>query len=159
MYYWTRDDGQTIDEAFETAIRTVPYFVEPQGEAVCWAHDSSGYYTLSEGSHPHLYFYPRLSPTNVQHERINPDKFTLEQNYPNPFNPSTKIEYRIKETAFVSLIVYDMLAREVGVIVNKEQQPGNYEVKFSASDLPSGMYFYRINAGNFTDGKKMLLIK
>ena len=159
MYYWTRDDGQTIDEAFETAIRTVPYFVEPQGEAVCWAHDSSGYYTLSEGSHPHLYFYPRLSPTNVQHERVNPDKFTLEQNFPNPFNPSTKIEYRIKETAFVSLIIYDMLAREVGVIVNKEQQPGNYEVKFSASDLPSGMYFYRINAGNFTDVKKMLLIK
>ncbi len=79
MYYWSRDDGQTIDEVFEADIRTVPYFIEPQGEAVCWASDSSGYYTISEGSHPHLYFYPRLSPTDVVNKKNHPDKYSLEQ--------------------------------------------------------------------------------
>ena len=166
VYYWTRDEGQTIDEAFEADIRTVPYFIEPQGEAVCWAADSSGYYTLSEGSHPHLYFYPRLSPTDVQNKEINPDEFTLSQNYPNPFNPSTTIKYTIPFVASsfsssvnVILKIYDILGKEVTTLVNKEQQPGSYEVNFNASDLPSGIYLYRIRAGEFSAVKKMLLLK
>ena len=164
IYYWSRDEGQTIEEAFEADIRTVPYFIEPQGEAVCWAADSSGYYTLSEGSHPHLYFYPRLYLTDVQYERNNPAKFTLSQNYPNPFNPGTTIKYQIpangkREMSNVKLIVYDILGKEVATLVNKEQQPGSYEVNFNADNLPSGIYLYRINAGEFSDVKKMLFLK
>lgn len=177
MYYWTRDEDQTIDEAFEADIRTVPYFIEPQGEAVCWASDSSGYYTLSEGSHPHLYFYPRLYPTDVKTENSYPYIFSLKQNYPNPFNPSTKIRYtvpyvkrfsesfnsknkRIDNSLYnVTLKVYDILGKEVATIVNKRQQPGSYEINFNAFNLPSGVYLYKIQVGEFHDLKKMLLIQ
>ncbi|VAX20235.1 5'-Nucleotidase domain protein, partial [hydrothermal vent metagenome] len=164
IYYWSRDEGQTIDEALEADIRTVPYVIEPQGEAVCWASDLSGYYTLSEGSHPHLYLYPRLYPTDVLIEESNPDVFSLGQNYPNPFNPSTTIKYSIPAVGnenfrSVQLKVYDILGKEVATLVNKEQQAGNYEVHFNASDLPSGMYLYKIQAGEFSAVQKMMLLK
>ncbi len=90
--------------------------------------------------------------------------FVLYQNYPNPFNPSTVISYTLPssvkgETANVKLIVYDVLGREVATLVNKEQSARNYQVTFDASNLTSGIYFYKIQAGSFTDIKKMLLIK
>ncbi len=94
-----------------------------------------------------------------------PEKFALSQNYPNPFNPSTTINYSIPTNAFnasatnVQLKIYDVLGREVATLVNKEQTPGNYSVKFDAAALKSGMYLYKIQAGNFSESKKMLLIK
>ncbi len=90
-----------------------------------------------------------------------PSTFVLEQNYPNPFNPSTVINYKIPIQTHVQLIVYDMLGREVALLVNNFQQPGNYSVSFDAGGigLASGMYIYRINSGNFSESKKMLLIK
>lgn len=87
------------------------------------------------------------------------NSFTLEQNYPNPFNPNTKISYAIPEHSQVSLKVFDVLGREVVTLVNQEQAVGNYEVEFTASDLPSGIYFYRIEAGQFVESKKMVLMK
>ena len=85
--------------------------------------------------------------------------YTLSQNYPNPFNPGTKIKYRIKEREFVSLKVYDVLGREVAILVNKEQSVGNYEVLFNASTLTSGIYFYKLQSGNFSQSKKMVLLR
>ncbi len=84
-----------------------------------------------------------------------PIQFKLNQNYPNPFNPGTTIQYEIpakvrNENINVTLKVYDILGKEVATLVNKEQQPGSYEAKFNASDLPSGVYLYRINTGNFS---------
>jgi len=86
-------------------------------------------------------------------------KYNLEDNYPNPFNPSTKIQYSLKEKGFVSLKIYDVLGRIVKILVNKQQSEGNYEVVFDASNLSSGIYYYRIQAGNFRSVKKMLLLK
>ena len=90
----------------------------------------------------------------------------MNQNYPNPFNPNTTIKYSIpfvassfRSSVNVTMKVYDILGKEVATLVNKEQQPGSYAVKFNASDLPSGMYVYRINAGNFSDVRKMILLK
>ena len=81
------------------------------------------------------------------------------QNYPNPFNPSTKIIYSIKQDDLVTLKIYDILGREIRTLVNEFVPAGNYEVEFDASLLPSGMYIYKIQSGNFTDAKKMLLLK
>ena len=85
--------------------------------------------------------------------------FSLKQNYPNPFNPSTKIEYSIKESSNVSIVVYHLLGQKVATLVNKKMSPGNYTVDFDASNLSSGVYLYKIEAGNFVQTKKMVLIK
>ncbi|MBI5402769.1 MAG: T9SS type A sorting domain-containing protein [Ignavibacteriae bacterium] len=93
-----------------------------------------------------------------------PDKYSLEQNYPNPFNPATKIKYSVAKFSDVKLVVYDILGRKIRELVNEKQAPGVYEVLFDASSdklksLASGVYFYRLNTGNFSDTKRMLLIK
>jgi hypothetical protein len=88
-----------------------------------------------------------------------PLEYSLEQNYPNPFNPSTTIKYSIPEDGFVKLAVYNMLGEEVATMVNTTQKAGRYEVNFSASQLSSGVYVYRIEAANFTASKKLVLMK
>ena len=90
---------------------------------------------------------------------IIPENYELFQNYPNPFNPSTSIEYQIPQDGFVSLIVYDILGREVITLVNEMKRPGNYTVTFDASDLASGIYIYRLQTNDFVSSKKMLLLK
>ena len=81
------------------------------------------------------------------------------QNYPNPFNPTTVIKWSLKEAAFVTLKIYDVMGREVGTYVNEKLNIGIYETTFDGSDLSSGVYYYKLQAGNFTDTKKMMLIK
>jgi hypothetical protein len=88
-----------------------------------------------------------------------PNKFELSQNYPNPFNPSTKIQYQVSSNSQVSLKVFDVLGNEVATLVYEEKSAGSYEVNFNAADLSSGMYFYKLEAGNFVDSKKMILLK
>jgi len=88
-----------------------------------------------------------------------PDNFTLYQNYPNPFNPTTIIRYDVPKSALVKLFVYDILGRKVKTLVNEFKSPGEYELNFDASNLSSGTYFYRIQAGDFVQIKKMVLIK
>ena len=87
------------------------------------------------------------------------NEFNLFQNYPNPFNPTTKIKYEISKTGLVTLKVYDVLGREVATLVNEEKLSGSYEVEFDGSNLSSGVYFYRMRAGDFIDTKKFVLIK
>ncbi|MBK8553215.1 MAG: T9SS type A sorting domain-containing protein [Ignavibacteria bacterium] len=88
-----------------------------------------------------------------------PDKFELSQNYPNPFNPSTEIRYSLIENGFTSLKIYDLTGKEIANLVNEMQTPGRYEVKFDGSNFASGVYFYKITAGNFSAVKRMFLIK
>ena len=88
-----------------------------------------------------------------------PFSYILEQNYPNPFNPSTSIKYSVPESGTVTLKVFDVSGREVAVLVNDVKQQGVYSVDFNASNLASGIYFYRIEAGEFSAVKKMMLIK
>lgn len=86
-------------------------------------------------------------------------KFELSQNYPNPFNPNTEIEYDLPKSTFVKLTIYDVLGNEVKTLVNEKQNAGSYNVEFDGSKLPSGVYFYKITAGDFTAVKKMVLVK
>jgi len=88
-----------------------------------------------------------------------PDAFSLHQNYPNPFNPTTKIVYDIPVSSHVRLAVYDILGREVATLVNEHEAPGRYRADLDASGLPSGMYFYRIEAGGFIQTNSMMLVK
>jgi hypothetical protein len=104
--------------------------------------------------------------TNAEEkENVLPASFALSQNYPNPFNPSTTIKFTIpnvettRQAVSITLKVYDILGREVATLVNGEKSPGTYEVKFNAGNLGSGMYFYQLKTGNFSETKKMLLLK
>jgi len=104
--------------------------------------------------------------TGIENGNDLPAKFLLYQNYPNPFNPTTKIKYTIPNVGRseaspnkVMLKVYDILGREVATLVNEEKPPGNYEVEFNGTNLPSGVYFYRIKAGSFIQTRKMVLLR
>ena len=86
-------------------------------------------------------------------------KFILAQNYPNPFNPSTTINYQIPSAGLVTIKIYDVLGREIETLVNEEKGVGRYKVEFNGSNLASGLYFYRITSNNYSDTKKMVLVK
>lgn len=114
--------------------------------------------------------YSELGPTGVFYDGSNintdvrptnelPGTFALEQNYPNPFNPSTTIRFSIPQTSEVTLKVYDMLGREVATLVNDVKPMGTYEVTWNAANLASGIYYYRMAAGSFSDVKKLILLK
>jgi len=90
---------------------------------------------------------------------FRPDGFSLEQNYPNPFNPTTIIKYQVSELGYLTINVYDVLGNEIGTLVNEEKQVGAYEVEFDGAGLTSGIYFYQLRAGDYTDTKKMILLR
>jgi hypothetical protein len=88
-----------------------------------------------------------------------PSSYFLSQNYPNPFNPITNIRYELLKSGLVNLVVFDVLGREIELLVNEKQNAGTYEITFNASQYSSGIYFYRLTTDNFSDTKKMLMIK
>ncbi|MCU0415119.1 MAG: immune inhibitor A, partial [Ignavibacteriaceae bacterium] len=98
-------------------------------------------------------------PTDILSDAEPVYKFNLEQNYPNPFNPSTVISYQLPVNGNVTLKIYDVLGNEIATVVNEEKPAGSYEVEFNASELSSGMYFYKLQTGKFVATKKMLLLK
>ena len=110
-----------------------------------------------------IYHEGGIVSVNNRKENL-PAGFVLYQNYPNPFNPSTTIKYAIpainnREATKVKLVVYDLLGREVATLVNGEKSAGSYQAYFDGSALTSGLYFYKLQAGNFIQTRKMLLIK
>ena len=112
-------------------------------------------------------YYKRNPTGNVGIQNISteiPSAFSLEQNYPNPFNPTTKIRFAIPsnvkgQTSNVKITIYDALGREITSLVNEQLVPGTYEADWNASNYPSGVYFYKLTAGDFVETKKMLLTK
>ena len=104
-------------------------------------------------------------PTSILDEKIErPGEFYLSQNYPNPFNPSTRIQYQVSRASNISLKIFDVLGNEIANLVNEYKHAGSYEVEFSTAEtkigvsLPSGVYFYRLRAGDFVETKKMILL-
>lgn len=98
-------------------------------------------------------------PIAVEDENLNPDKFALGQNFPNPFNPETKISFSLPQSGMATLKIYDALGREVAELVNGPMEKGAHTVDFSGKKLSSGVYIYRLQSGNFTESKKMMLLK
>jgi hypothetical protein len=116
--------------------------------------DFAGAIGINDGSY--------INPGGNDNSSINgniPKKFDLYQNYPNPFNPVTNIQYDLPKDVFVSIKIYDLLGREIKTLVNEYKNAGSYIVNFNGSELSSGVYFYRINAGSFNQVKRMVLIK
>jgi hypothetical protein len=98
-------------------------------------------------------------PVSVTDGNSLPGKYSLAQNYPNPFNPSTTISYRVQNTGKVELKIYDLLGRLVSTVVNEEKPAGDYSIKFNASSLASGVYYYRLKVNDFVSTRKMMLLK
>jgi len=88
-----------------------------------------------------------------------PKEYSLSQNYPNPFNPTTNIKFALPKPGLTKLIIYDLIGREIEVPINKELEAGYHQINIDATNLPTGVYFYRIQSGDFIQTKKMILIK
>jgi hypothetical protein len=98
--------------------------------------------------------------TDIEGSKLKlPKTFALQQNYPNPFNPSTTIEFDILISSEVIIYVYNIAGQKIRTLLNKKMPAGNHQVKFNAGNLSTGIYFYRIEAGDFQEVKKMILIK
>jgi hypothetical protein len=113
------------------------------------------YYRLNQIDYDGSYEYSQVLKVTYD----VPFEFSLEQNYPNPFNPSTRISYSVPKNAQVNLKIYDIMGAEVRELVNQKQPAGLYEVQFDGSNFSSGMYFYKLTAGDFVSVKKMTLLK
>ncbi|RPI18617.1 MAG: T9SS C-terminal target domain-containing protein [Ignavibacteriae bacterium] len=114
---------------------------------------------IYDGSSFSLDLVSAVDMSGIQGNNEIPERFSLMQNYPNPFNPATTIEYCLPKKEFTNLSVYNTLGEEVAVLVNEIKNAGFYKVNFDASELPSGVYIYRLTAGEFTQTQKMTLIK
>ena len=90
---------------------------------------------------------------------IIPDGFSLQQNYPIPFNPTTIIKYRVPKLSYLTIKEYDVLGNEIATLVNEEKPAGSYELEFNGRRFTSGVYFYQLHAGDYTDTKKMILLR
>nr|MCU0343906.1 T9SS type A sorting domain-containing protein [Ignavibacterium sp.] len=99
----------------------------------------------------------QINDLNETYEKI--EQFELAQNFPNPFNPTTKISWQSPVSSWLTIKVFDVLGNEIATLVNEFSNAGRYEVEFKAEGLPSGLYFYKLQAGSFTQTRKMILLK
>jgi len=118
--------------------------------------EAIGSYAKSLGKN--IAYIPEIKEGRANEKAI-PKKYELFDNYPNPFNPTTTINYQLPKEGLVTLIIYDMLGREVKTLVNEFKAKGRYSVNFNAGNLASGVYIYRINVSEFSSSKKLLLMK
>jgi hypothetical protein len=148
--YWSNDNGVTFDTQYVGTGTYLAMNLVQDGQVIRgWAVTSAGLITA---------YYETISGINNNQNEI-PNNYLLAQNYPNPFNPSTKISFMLPKAGDVRLTVIDILGREVATLVNGYRNAGTHTVDFDASNFASGVYFYRIDAGTFTDVKKMVLMK
>jgi hypothetical protein len=107
------------------------------------------------------YFFgeSKISRIDEQEIKFKPEIYALSQNYPNPFNPTTAIGYQLSAVSNVELSIYNLIGQKVATLVSEKQQPGMYNMEWNGSEFPSGIYYYRLKAGNFIQTKKMILLK
>lgn len=116
--------------------------------------------TIYIGSRDHnLYAIGGFESTDISGKKNIPTEFHLQANYPNPFNPSTNIKFHLPKSTSVTLSVYNTIGQQVTTMINRRMNSGTHTVQFNGSGLTSGMYIYRITAGEFTDSKTMMLLK
>jgi hypothetical protein len=159
----------TVDTPYDS-VNVIPVVSDPLNSKATWVlvfygtNYSTGDQVEVDYSNPiqagvDQYTFTPTNVTGINENNTIPLKFMLSQNYPNPFNPSTTIKYSIPNANVISLKIYDVLGREVRTLLNEYKTQGTYYVNFNASGLSSGVYFYRLTAGNYSDVKKLMLIK
>jgi hypothetical protein len=158
---WNALDGGTNGNVYALNFRQYTFDTTHYG----WELYAGGQFTSAGGTNAN-FIAKWVIPVGVQSISSEvPSSFKLMQNYPNPFNPATNIEFDLEKNSFVKLVVYDVLGREVAVLVNEEMRAGTYNADWNAANYPSGVYFYRITVddkishNNFVDTKKMILVK
>jgi predicted heme/steroid binding protein len=124
-----------------------------------WAVFNQDLSAMPEGAAFNVYLATDATTGIKSSNDVTIQNFRLEQNYPNPFNPSTRIKYRISDPGQVTLDVVDILGRNVATLVNENKSAGEYEVNFNAGNLPSGIYFYHLKTGQYSETKKMILLR
>jgi len=169
IYFLTLDSGVAVGDNGTVRLTTNggetwftdPFFNSPSSRnykfVSCVHKQTNTFYAMSDTT-----FFVSDDPIIAGINNISseiPDDFSLSQNYPNPFNPMTKIKFQVPNSGFVKLVVFDMLGKEVATLVNEELNVGTYDYEWSGINLPSGIYFYRLEAGHFNLTKKMILIK
>ena len=148
-----RLDGDGSTWSHQPTSRFIGYV-----EQISFADSNDGWFVTNAGAI--LRYIPTGITSVSQHSPPRlPESLALSQNYPNPFNPSTTIKFELPRASEVNLTMFDILGREVSVLVNDRRNPGVYQVKFSGSNLASGVYFYRLSAGNFVQTRKLLLLR
>jgi hypothetical protein len=141
-----------LDSTTSDTVRTLSGFYE--GEIYFWrvqAKNITGFGPWSDVSN--------LTVTSVIKEEGVPTEYSVSQNYPNPFNPSTKLKFALPQRSLTKLTIYNLLGKAVQTLIHKELEAGYHEIAFDANNFPSGVYYYRIQAGEYVQTKKMVLIK
>ena len=147
---------------FQNFLFTQVYWIQKQSPVNTWLLKCSFADTLNGwavGAFGRVYKFNKETIGIKNGGENSPVSFNLYQNYPNPFNPLTRIYYELPENSYVRLCVYDVLGREVKSLVDGEIPRGKHESDWNASGLPSGVYFYKMEAGTYTQTKKMVLLK
>jgi hypothetical protein len=160
------DTVNTFSPNYRVTTISSPYFLVQQGNSFIGVAMSDSSIYMDWGDYRNnpdwdIYFN-RTDALTIGINQISleiPSHFSLSQNYPNPFNPATKIRFDIQKSGFTMLVVYDILGKEIRTLVNGELKPGTYEADWNASNYPSGVYYYKLVAVNYTETRKMLLIK
>jgi hypothetical protein len=153
-------------ESFSINENETKLFSKPINLSSGWIPDSLGVAVFVQSSsskevHQSAHIsYSELQLTGIDDGDAEvPGKYYLEQNYPNPFNPVTNIKFSIQHSGFVQLKLYDVLGREINTLVNEYKTHGFYEIEFDAGEISGGVYFYKLQSGNYSDTKKMILLK
>ena len=154
-YFGNLDNDRLIFSIGYNVILEPPSIFNPVSlfQIYCWEWYGSGIL------HDDYYLSIVSTPIISDEDDILPAKHILLQNYPNPFNGSTTINYGLKQSEYVLIDIYDLLGRKIERLIQHEQPAGNHHVIWNAKDVSTGIYFYRIQAGDFLDTKKMLLLK
>ena len=169
IYFLTLDSGVAVGDNGTIRITTNggeswftdPFFNSPSTRnykfVSCVHKQTNTFYAMSDSI-----FYVSDEPVIAGINNISseiPENFSLLQNYPNPFNPVTMLKFQIPRNGFVKLTVFDMLGKEIETLVNEDLHAGTYEYEWNGINMPSGVYFYKLTAGNFTETRKMIMIK
>jgi hypothetical protein len=155
--------GFEIQRSLDNNIFVTIGFVEGKGNST-----TNQYYSFTDESIPGKIYY-RLKQVDfngsynysqvIEVDGVTVSTIQLQQNYPNPFNPNTTIKYQLGNDGFVNLKVFNSLGEQVAELVNQSQKGGSYQLIFEAKDLPSGIYVYQLSSGNYTESKKMILLR
>ncbi len=152
------DELRWTDFPFPSQTRTIEYFFITK-PGIFFSVSTADEFQPDVGVISGSVTWNGLVATGVEPEVATITDYLLYQNYPNPFNPTTTINFSVPNLSFVTLKIFDVLGNEITTLVNEEKPMGNYEVEFDATNLSSGVYFYRLQASDFIDTKKMILLK